>query len=100
MILFGQGDIGAMYLIAPMSTLIWGLSYVICIIVMLMSMVTAILIAHHREVRKKRGRAQQTLPQQCLRMIEDFLWKALRRSLHLKKKTYIYMNMIKCEICT
>lgn len=75
MILFGQGDIGAMYFIAPMSTLIWGLSYVICIIVMLMSMVTAILIAHHREVRKKRGRSQQTLPQQFLMMLEDFVWK-------------------------
>lgn len=75
MILFGQGDIGAMYLIAPVSTLIWGLSYVICIIVMLMSMVTAILIAHHREVRKKRGRAQLTLPHQCFLMFEDFVWK-------------------------
>lgn len=75
MILFGQGDIGAMYLIAPASTLIWGLSYVICIIVMLMSMVTAILIAHHREVRKKRGRAQLTLPHQCFLMLEDFVWK-------------------------
>ncbi|CAJ1330264.1 unnamed protein product [Effrenium voratum] len=75
MILFGQGDIGAMYNIAPTSTLIWGLSYIICIIVMLMSMVTAILIAHHREVRKNRGRAQQTLPHQFVAMCEDFVWK-------------------------
>mmetsp|Transcript_22 Transcript_22/g.63 ORF Transcript_22/g.63 Transcript_22/m.63 type:complete len:797 (+) Transcript_22:94-2484(+) len=74
-ILFGQGNLGAMYKIAPVSTLLWGSAYLICIIILMMSMISAILIAHHREVRKKRGRAQQTLPRQFLAMIKDFLWK-------------------------
>mmetsp|Transcript_6062 Transcript_6062/g.14406 ORF Transcript_6062/g.14406 Transcript_6062/m.14406 type:complete len:798 (-) Transcript_6062:82-2475(-) len=74
-ILFGQGDLGAMYNIAPISTLLWGSAYLICIIILMMSMISAILISHHREVRKKRGRAQQTLPQQFVAMLEDFVWK-------------------------
>lgn len=73
--LFGQSNIPAMYDIAPISTLIWGLAYLVCIIIMLDNMITAVLVDHHREVRKNAGRAQATLPGQIWTGLEDFAWK-------------------------
>lgn len=73
--LFGQSDIPAMFEMAPISTVIWGLAYLVCIIIMLDNMITAILVDHHRAVRKTAGRAQPTLPGQIWTSIEDFAWK-------------------------
>lgn len=73
--LFGQSNIPAMFDMAPISTVIWGLAYLVCIIIMLDNMITAILVDHHREVRKTAGRAQPTLPGQMWTGFEDFVWK-------------------------
>mmetsp|Transcript_98735 Transcript_98735/g.175764 ORF Transcript_98735/g.175764 Transcript_98735/m.175764 type:complete len:802 (-) Transcript_98735:134-2539(-) len=73
--LYGAGDLPAMYKIAPISTGIWGVVYAICIIILGMSMITAILLDHHREVRRNGGRAQPSLPWQVWTGIEDTIWK-------------------------
>jgi len=74
-IIFGNGDIGAMRDLAPMSTTIWMCIYVICMVIMLLNMITAILVDHHKEVRSKGGRAMQTLPSQIAMVVSDMYWK-------------------------
>jgi len=73
--LFGKGDLPAMYKIAPVSTAIWGGAYAVCIIILGMSMISAILLDHYREVRRNSGRAQPSLPGQIWTGIEDTWWK-------------------------
>lgn len=73
--LFGKGDLPAMYKIAPISTGIWGGAYAVCIIILGMSMISAILLDHYREVRRNSGRAQPSLPGQVWTGIEDTWWK-------------------------